>query len=85
MTSSEARQMHRYTVLVDFDPEVDAYVAYVPVLGLVTQGDTLEHAYDMAREIIEITLKSANEDGEDIPVERQPTIRQIDVLDPVTV
>jgi predicted RNase H-like HicB family nuclease len=85
MTTSQASTVFRYTVLVDHDPHVDAYVAYIPVLGLTTQGDTLEHAYDMAREIIELTLKSAAEDGEELPVERQLNIRQIDVLDPVSV
>jgi predicted RNase H-like HicB family nuclease len=82
MATSQASTVHRYTVLVDHDLEVDAYV---PVLGLTTQGDTLEHACEMAREIIELTLKSAAEDGEELPVERQLNIRQIDVRDPVSV
>lgn len=85
MSAPHASAVHRYTVLVDYDPAVDAYVAYVPVLGLTTQGDSLEHAYEMAREIIELTLKSAAEDGEELPVEHRLNIRQIDVLDPVSV
>lgn len=75
---------HRYTVLVDYDPDSDSYVAYIPVLGLVTQGDSVEHAYEMAHEIVELTLESAAEAGDELPVERNLTIRQIDVQAPVT-
>jgi len=85
MNVKPATSRYRYTVLVDYEPDSDLYVAYIPVLGLVTQGDTVEHAYEMAQEIIELTLESAVEDGEELPVERNLTIRQIDVDVPVTV
>jgi antitoxin HicB len=56
-----------YTVL--FEPaEEGGYVATCPALpGLVTEGDTLDEAREMARDAIRGYLESLQKDGEPIP------------------
>ena len=63
-----ARQ-YRYTVL--FEPaEEGGYVVTCPSLpGLVTEGDTLEEARDMAADAIRGYLESLAKDGLPIPPE----------------
>ena len=63
-----------YTTL--FEPAAEGgYVAYVPTLpGLVTQGESLEEAMEMARDAIEGYLAVLKEDGEKIPLEPDETV-----------
>ena len=60
---------YRYTVL--FEPaEEGGYVVTCPSLpGLVTEGDTLEEARDMAADAIRGYLESLAKDGRPIPPE----------------
>jgi antitoxin HicB len=60
---------YRYTVL--FEPaEEGGYVVTCPSLpGLVTEGDTLEEARDMAADAIRGYLESLAKDGLPIPPE----------------
>src|SRR5215831_11519257 len=60
---------YRYTVL--FEPaEEGGYVVTCPALpGLVTEGDTLEEAREMAAEAIRGYLESLAKDGRPIPPE----------------
>jgi antitoxin HicB len=57
----------RYTVL--FEPaEEGGYIVTCPALpGLVTEGDTLEEAREMARDAIRGYLKSLAKDGLSAP------------------
>ena len=74
----------RYTVLLlpEADPEV--YVAYVPVLGVVTQGRTKEDALVAAREAATLALQDLIEDGEEVFAEPAGAIVEtIDVPVPV--
>ena len=74
----------RYTVLLTPETDPDVYVAYVPVLGVVTQGATIEAALTAAREAATVALAAMVDDGEDVPIE--PTdgvIAAIDVPVPV--
>ena len=61
---------YRYTVV--FEPaEEGGYVVTVPALpGLVTEGDTLEEAREMAKDAIRGYLESLQKHGEDIPLEQ---------------
>ena len=58
---------YHYTVL--FEPaEEGGYVATCPALpGLVTEGDTLAEAREMARDAIRVYLESLQKDGLPIP------------------
>ena len=58
---------YQYTAV--FEPaEEGGYVVTVPALpGLVTEGDTLEEARQMAEDALRGYLESLREDGQSIP------------------
>ena len=62
-------QIHRYTVI--FEPaEEGGYVVHVPALdGAATQGETLEEAREMAKDLIIGYLEALAKDGTPVPVE----------------
>ena len=61
--------IHRYTVI--FEPaEEGGYVVHVPALdGATTQGETLEEAREMAKDLIVGYLEALAKDGMPAPVE----------------
>lgn len=61
---------YRYTVV--FEPaEEGGYIVTVPALpGLVTDGDSLEEAREMAKDAIRGYLESLRGHGEEIPIEQ---------------
>jgi predicted RNase H-like HicB family nuclease len=66
---SRHMQIHRYTVI--FEPaEEGGYVVHVPALNdAATQGDTLEEARAMAKDLIIGYLEALAKDGTPAPVE----------------
>ena len=60
-------QIHRYTVI--FEPaEEGGYVVHVPALnGAATQGETLEEARQMAKDLIIGYLEALAKDGTPTP------------------
>lgn len=64
--------MRRFTVLLY--PEEGGYSVLVPVLGVATQGETVEEALAMARDVIEVTVHGLIEDNEPIPDEAEPPV-----------
>jgi predicted RNase H-like HicB family nuclease len=66
---SSHMQIYRYTVI--FEPaEEGGYVVHVPALnGAATQGETLEEAREMARDLIIGYLEALSKDGTPAPVE----------------
>jgi predicted RNase H-like HicB family nuclease len=74
MTTDELRQLlsevvMRYTVLLTPETDPDVYIAYVPVLGVVTQGDTVETALEAAGDAAFLEIMGRLDDGEQVPVE----------------
>jgi antitoxin HicB len=75
---------YRYTVL--FEPaEEGGYVVTCPALpGLVTEGDTLEEAREMAQDAIKAYLESLHKDGRPIPEDKElrnePVKERVSVL-----
>ena len=65
-----AEKEYSYTVF--FEPSSEGgYIVTIPALpGLITEGDTLEEARDMARDAIRAYLESLVKDGEKIPEEK---------------
>lgn len=63
--------MRRYTVTLTPETDDDGsvyYTATVPALPeVVTWGDSVGHALQMAQEAIQLVLDSLDERGEDIP------------------
>ena len=63
--------IHQFTVVIE--PDEDAYHAYVPALpGCHTFGATVEEASNNIAEAIALHIESMQQDGEPIPVEREP-------------
>jgi len=68
-----------YTVILEPDEE-GGFVVHVPALPEVcTQGDTEEEALAMAKEAIELAIEHRLAEGEVVPREQQPQVRQITV------
>lgn len=63
-------QQWSYTVIYR-KAEEGGYLAEVPTLKLVTQGQTLSQARDMAKDAIRGCLECLIEDGLEIPQEEQ--------------
>ncbi len=71
-------QVYRYTVF--FEPaDEGGYVARVPALpGVVTQGETLDEAREMAKDAIKGYLESLAKDGEQAPIENtRESVREV--------
>lgn len=62
-----------YSYTIFFEPaEEGGYIATCPALpGLVTEGDTLEEAREMAKDAIRAYLESLQKDGLSIPADRE--------------
>jgi antitoxin HicB len=70
--------MQRYTVVLIPDPESGVYTVQVPAFPeCVTQGETVEEALEMARDVIRLTVESRLAHGEPIPVERDAVVVQV--------
>ncbi len=65
--------MH-YTVVLLPEPEIDGYVAYVPAVGVTSQGYSIQHALEMAAEAASLRLEVMAEDGQEMPIEQPGTI-----------
>jgi predicted RNase H-like HicB family nuclease len=74
-----------YSFTVLYEPaEEGGYVVTCPALpGLVTEGETLEEARQMARDAIRAYLESLKKDGVPIPTDRKLALDPV-TLDPVT-
>ena len=70
-----------YDFTAFFEPSTEGgYIVTVPALpGLVTEGDTLEEARDMARDAIRAYIESLIKDGEPIPEEENAVQEKIQV------
>jgi antitoxin HicB len=63
-------QTYTYTVILERDVD-GGYVVHCPALpGVVTEGETVEEALEMARDAITGYLESLRKDGLPIPEER---------------
>ena len=66
-------RQYEHTVLLDPDREEGGFTVTVPALpGVVTQGETVEEALEMARDAIALYLEDLIADGEPIPTEQAP-------------
>lgn len=61
---------YSFTVLIEPN-EPDGYLVTCPALpGLVTEGDTLDEAYAMAQDAIQLYLESLVANGDPIPQDK---------------
>jgi predicted RNase H-like HicB family nuclease len=76
MTAKE----YSYTVFFEPSPE-GGFIVTVPALpGLITEGDTIEEAREMARDAIQAYLASLVKDGEKIPEEKDSKQEKVAVF-----
>jgi predicted RNase H-like HicB family nuclease len=75
----EANGTYTFTML--FEPaEEGGYVVTCPALpGLVTEGDTLEEARQMAGDALRGYIESLLEDGLSIPADKTPITEPIEI------
>jgi predicted RNase H-like HicB family nuclease len=66
--------MARFTVLLYSEKEEGGYSALIPVLGLATQGNTIDEALAMAQEITELQVRWLAAHNEPILEEEEPPI-----------
>ena len=72
--------MRQYTVIVEYDPEAEAYSVVVPALpGCTSEGTTLEESLANAREAIAGHIEALKQMGEPIPDDTNPQAIRIDV------
>lgn len=76
LTDPVMTQYH-YTVIIEPDLDDGGFVANVPLLGLATQGETLEEVRQMAQEAIAGYLEALRQAGQQIPVESADLATQI--------
>jgi predicted RNase H-like HicB family nuclease len=66
---------HRFTVLLEWDPEGPGYAVRVPALpGCFTQGTTVPEALERAREAISGHIAALRETGQPVPDEDAPIL-----------
>jgi antitoxin HicB len=84
MIGNRVNAMIEYSFTVLFEPaEEGRFVATCPALpGLVTEGDTLEGAREMAQDAIHGYLESLRKDGQPIPLDRPPLKEEVRVTLP---
>jgi antitoxin HicB len=62
---------YQYTIILHPNPEEGGYTVTVPALPeCITQGETLEEAIAMAKDVIRLYVESLIADGEPVPEER---------------
>jgi antitoxin HicB len=67
---SITEQQRQYTVVLQPDEAGGGYTVTVPALpGIVTQGETLDEALEMARDAIALYLADLVADGQPIPTD----------------
>ena len=71
-------ETHNFTIVMTPD-ETGGYVITCPALpGLVTEGDTIEEAREMAADAIRCYLESLQMEGEPIPTDN-PIVEEVSV------
>ena len=76
-------ETYDYTVVYTPDPD-GGYVVTVPLLGIATQGETIEEARSMAADAIRGYVESLKKAGEPIPREPRESTRHV-ITEPMRV
>ena len=71
-----------FKVLLEFDPEANAWVTYVPALdNISTFGDTREAALESTKELILGYLEAAEKEGLPVPTDTpEPELVDLEVV-----
>lgn len=67
------QKVANYTVVIEKEKRTgtnnSCYTAFVPLLGIATEADSIEKAEKAAKSLIEFHLESLSIEGEEIPLE----------------
>ena len=58
----------RYTVVLEWDPEEELYVATIPVLSVASYGTTRDEAMEKIKEAAEVTIEGLKITGQPVPM-----------------
>jgi predicted RNase H-like HicB family nuclease len=60
--------MRTLTAYIEFDPETNLYVGFVPgIIGAHSQGETLDELHENLKEVLEMCLEENTQAVEDLP------------------
>lgn len=69
------KKLANYTVIIEkqkrMGTNTSCYMAYVPVLGIATDADTIEQLEKDVKSLIEFHLECLTKEGEEIPAETE--------------
>jgi predicted RNase H-like HicB family nuclease len=72
--------VHSFKVLLEWEPESEVWVTYVPALGrLSTYGETREEALAQTAEAILGYLEASEKEGMPVPSQHDTEIELVDV------
>lgn len=67
------QKIANYTVIIERQKRIGTnkmcYMAYVPILGIATDADTIEDVEKAVKSLITFHLESLAQEGEEIPLE----------------
>lgn len=70
---AKSKKYFEYRILITPDIRIgtkkQCFTAFVPVLGIATDGDTVEEAFENAKNLIEFHLETLRKNRQIIPVE----------------
>lgn len=71
------QKVENYTVIIEKEfrtgTKIPCYSAYVPVLGVATDAESLEEIQVAIKKLVEFHIESLVQEGEKIPVEKTPS------------
>ena len=69
----------RYTVVVEWDPMEEVYVATVPALPVSTYGETRKEALEKVKEAITVTIEGLRALEQPVPLGDEGTVETVEV------
>jgi predicted RNase H-like HicB family nuclease len=69
----------RYTVVLEWDPEEELYIATIPALSVGSYGETREEAMAKIEEAAIVTIGGLKATGQTIPMDDRDTVGFVDV------
>lgn len=77
------KRVANYTIIIEKQKRMGTnkicYVAYVPILGIAADADTIEEVEKEIKSLIEFHLESLVEEGEEIPIEKDALVARSEV------
>ena len=74
------KQVKTFTAYIEWDPETELYVGIVPTVpGAHTQGASLDELHKNLKEVLELCLEEARENGEPTDFPQFVGLQQIEV------